>query len=285
MSEETKAVLNAGVRSLAEAVAAIPDGAKIAMGKTFPMAIVREIIRQQKRDLHLVGMPIAGLPADLLAGAGVVSVVEAGAVTLGPDGIPAAFLRATEEGQVERRRSSCSLIVASLVGGAAGAPFVALPGLLGSDLLADRPDIRIIDNPLVPGEKTAIAPVIRPDFALIHARRADLEGNLVVASSGDEALLARSAFHLIATVESISADALDRIGRDEEVIPALYADAIIPDPWGTYPFPSNSFPKRDEQAIREWLAAAQSPDETRDWIQRNLGPGTDESHYRQEINQ
>lgn len=285
MSEEANKVLNETVHSLSEAVETIPDGAKIAMGKTFPMAIVREIIRQQKRNLHLIGMPIAGLPADLLAGAGAVSIVEAGAVTLGSDGIPAAFLRATKEGQVERRRSSCSLIVASLVGGAAGAPFVALPGLLGSDLLVDRPDIKVIDNPLVPGEKTAIAPVIRPDFALIHARRADLDGNLVVASIGDEALLARSAFHLIATVESISADALDKIERDEEIIPALYADAIIPDPWGTYPFPSSSFPKRDERAIQEWLAAAQNPDETRDWIQRNLGSGTDESRYRQEINQ
>lgn len=80
----------------AEALAAqIPDGARLALPPdySFPaMAVVHALVRRGAKDLRLLGVPVLGLCADLLIGAGCVAEVESSAVSLGearrhlPDG-------------------------------------------------------------------------------------------------------------------------------------------------------------------------------------------------------
>ena len=65
------------VISLQEMVARIPDGASLALGGSFlhrgPFAFVRELIRQEKRDLELIKQS-PGYDVDILCRAGVLRV-------------------------------------------------------------------------------------------------------------------------------------------------------------------------------------------------------------------
>ena len=71
--------------SLVELAARIPDGASLGIGGVFlhrgPFALVRELVRQKKRDLEII-KPSPGYDADLLCRAKAVRKVRAGIVAM-----------------------------------------------------------------------------------------------------------------------------------------------------------------------------------------------------------
>jgi glutaconate CoA-transferase, subunit A len=84
--------------SAAEAVAAVPDGASVALGRPAAGALVDELIRQGRRDLHLVGVPTGGEAVERLIAAGCARSLESSGVDLGEDGFAPAFSAAVEAG-------------------------------------------------------------------------------------------------------------------------------------------------------------------------------------------
>ena len=88
------------VVSLSELAARIADGASIAIGGSFlhrgPFALVRELVRQKKRNLEII-KPSPGYDADLLCRAGAVAKVRAGIVAMeGNFGLARWFRQAIE---------------------------------------------------------------------------------------------------------------------------------------------------------------------------------------------
>ncbi len=95
--------------SLAEAAAAVPSGCRVAIGGAMvmpPMAFIRELVRQGKKDLDLVCSPIGGINVDMLAGAGCARSVEFPQVSMGEFGMAPNFRRAVETGTLETREHS-----------------------------------------------------------------------------------------------------------------------------------------------------------------------------------
>jgi len=95
--------------SLSEAAAGIPSGSRIAVGGAMvmsPMSLVREWIRQGKRDLDLVVIPIGGINVDMLVGAGAVRSVEFPQISMGEFGMAPNFRRAVEKGAIHTREHS-----------------------------------------------------------------------------------------------------------------------------------------------------------------------------------
>jgi len=114
----------------------------------------------------------------------------------------------------------------ALQAGASGIGWTPVPGLIGTDLLARRDDFKVIADPYEPGHATVLVPALRPDFALVHARRADLRGNAVIATAYDVRLLIQAAQTVIMSAESITEGAGDRLHSGEQVIPAAYIDVL-----------------------------------------------------------
>ena len=86
--------------SLEALAAAIPDGALLAVPKDssgVAMAATRELVRRGVRDLHLLCVPLSGIQADILIGAGCVRTLETSAVTLGEYGAAPRFVAALKE--------------------------------------------------------------------------------------------------------------------------------------------------------------------------------------------
>lgn len=89
---------------LAAAAALIKDGDLVALGghtKNAPMALIRELIRQGRRDLHLITTPTGGLNVDLLIGAGAAARLHFAHVGLEEFGMAPNFRRAVQEGRLE----------------------------------------------------------------------------------------------------------------------------------------------------------------------------------------
>jgi len=115
----------------------------------------------------------------------------------------------------------------ALQAGASGVSFTPVPGLLASDLLRWRPDFRVIDDPYRPGQRVVLVPAIRPEFALLHGRRADFEGNVVISTSYDDRLVAQASRHVIYSVDLVQEEATGSLAPDEQMIPAAFVDALV----------------------------------------------------------
>ena len=123
---------------LHELVEPIADGCFLAIPKDesgVAMAATRALIRRGVKGLRLLCAPVCGLQADLLIGAGCVASVECGAITINEIGVGPRFRAAVQAGAIEIRDSTCPAIHAGLQAGEKGLPFVAMRGIIGSDLL------------------------------------------------------------------------------------------------------------------------------------------------------
>ena len=186
-----------------ELAARVGDGAKLAVFKDcgVPMALGCALIRRGLRGLHLVTVPTGGILADMLIGAGCVATVETSGVSLGEYGPASRFVEAIRRGSVNILDATCPAIYAGLQAAEKGIPFMPLRGLLGSDLLAQRSDFRVIDNPFGDNDPIVALPAIVPDFALFHAPFADRAGNVYVGRHKELKLMAHAARASLVTVE------------------------------------------------------------------------------------
>ncbi len=192
--------------------AEIPDGALLALPPEYsfvPMALVRAIIRRGVKDLHVLTVPINGLAADMLIGAGCVRKIECAAVSLGEAGLAPRFSAAVEAGTIDVVDSTCPAIHTALQATEKGVPFMPLGGLIGSDIVAHRDDWKVVDDPLGEGNgRIVLIPAIQPDVAIIHSPLADRDGNVWIGRRRELATIAHASKKLLVTVEHIQAESL-----------------------------------------------------------------------------
>jgi glutaconate CoA-transferase subunit A len=82
----------------ATALAVIPDGASVALGRPEALGLAAELVRQGRRDLHLIGVPTGARAVEMLVEAGCARSLESSGVDLGEEGMAPAFSRAVESG-------------------------------------------------------------------------------------------------------------------------------------------------------------------------------------------
>lgn len=258
----------------------VPDGARICLPKQYPFALLRELVRQGRRELDIVAAPTGNFGVDFLVAAGAVRSVESGAIHLNEYGLALNFNRAWEAGEVEFIESSCPIIEMALHAGSAGLSFTPVPGLIGSDILRDRPDFLVVPDPFDPAVDVVLAPAIAPDVALVHGLRADAHGNVVCSIYNDERLIAQAATIVLATVEEVREDALSALAADEQVIPSIYFDAIAVAPMGAHPLGAGTLYDADRAALRTYVHAAGAAQTMREYVDHVVLDAEDEAEYR-----
>lgn len=249
--------------NLSSLISKIECGDKLAVPVDYAgvsMVGTAEIIRQKIGDLHLICVPTGGMQVDMLVGAGLVSCVETSAVSLGEAGGAPCFNRAIREGTIRIMDATCPAIHAGLMAAQKGVPFIPIRGLIGSDVLANRADWKVINNPYDENDPIVLIEAIHPDCALFHAPLADRFGNVWIGRRRELATMAYAARQTFVTVEKIT----DKNLLDDEVmaagvLPALYIDAIaeIPDGakpygvWGEYPADSDEIARYAKSAATQ----------------------------------
>ena len=259
---------------LDELAARIEDGASLAIPPDYsnvPLAATAALIRRNARNLNLVAVPTSGMQTDLLIGAGCVASLEAAAVSLGEFGPAPRFTDAIRHGALVMRDSTCPAIHAALQAAEKGVPFMALRGVIGSDLIGRRPDWTVIDNPFGDNDPILLLPALRPDVALFHARRADRAGNVWLGRRRELVTMAHAARRTLVTVEEVVADDLL---ADEVVaagaLPALYVEAIALAPGGAQPLGLDGVYEADRAMLVDYAEMAQSADGFARWLDRFL---------------
>jgi glutaconate CoA-transferase subunit A len=153
--------------------------------------------------------------------------------------------------------------------GSMGLPFLAVRGLLHSDILKHRPDLLVRENPFGPGEQVVVAQPIRPDVAVFHALKADRRGNVITPGHRDDLMMARAARRVIVTAEEITEEVLTgRDAGDDTFLPAIDVDIVVHVPLGAHPCGFGSLYERDDDHCHEYLEAAKSVDSFQRYLQR-----------------
>ncbi len=261
--------------SLEQLAAAVPDGAKLVVPSDHcgvAMAATRELVRRGVRGLHLVCVPTSGLQAEILIGVGAIDVIETSAVTLGEFGPALRFVDALRHGRIRILDSTCPAVHAALQAGQKGLPFIPLRGLIGSDLLASRPDWKVIDNPFAPGDAIVLLPAIHPDIALFHAPLADRAGNVYIGRRRELLTMAHASKQTFVTVEAISEqDLFDDPKLAPGVVPAIYVSRIALARQGAWPIGLPGDYGADDAAISRYVQSAKTEAGFRRFVDDWLG--------------
>jgi glutaconate CoA-transferase, subunit A len=255
--------------SLTDAVSLVADGATVALGgglsARLPMALVRELVRQGRRGLHLIGSAHS-IDVDLLVATGAVRRLEESYVGFEQDlGLAPAYRRAAEAGTVEVAESCCATILAQLRAAEMGLPFLPVRGVRGSDIVRLHPEYAEITCPFT-GETLVAVPALRPDVALLHAPAGDRYGNLHLEQPYvlDERFASASRLVVATVDELVSTDEVTAAGV---TIPAHLVAAVTEVPYGAHP--SSCYPRYayDRAHLREYVSAAQSgPDDLEKYL-------------------
>lgn len=248
----------------------IPDGSLLAMGGfghvRVSMAIVYEIIRQQKRHLTMFGKT-AVHDLDVLVGSGCVDNVEV-AYSFGHElrGLSPASRRAVETGkckiagEISNAGFQWRFLAAMM-----GIPFMPTRVMLGTDTFSQSSSQTMIDP--FSGKKVCLLPACYPDVAVVHVPRCDKFGNAQIDGiTVEDFELSRAARHLVITTEKIIDSQKIRREPWKTVIPFYLVSAVVETPFGSHPcqMPYQYF--FDEDHIGEWLAEST----TDDGVQRYL---------------
>lgn len=249
----------------------IPDGALLALPPDYSlpaMAVVRALILQKKKNLRLLGVPVLGMCADLLIGAGCVAEVESSAVSLGEAGLAPRFTEAVEKGEIVVRDATCPAVHTALQASEKGVPFMPLRGVLGSDLVKQRADWQVAQNPFSNGKDPILfVAAISPDIALFHARWADEAGNVWVGRRRELATIAHAAKQTLVTYEELKpGDMLEDELLAPGVISATYISAVAPAKRGAWPLGIPEVYDIDDAHLATYAKAAR----TREGFQKYL---------------
>jgi len=262
--------------SLEAMAAAVPDGASLAMPPDYslpPVALAKALIRRGARGLRLVGVPQVGFASEILIGAGCVAEVETSAVTLGEAGFAPRFSAAARDGSLRVVDATCPAIHTMLQASEKGVPFMPLRGVIGSDILAHRPDWRVVPNPFsTEGEDPILLlPALRPDFGAFHAAMADAAGNVWVGRRRECATIAHASARCLVTVERVvEGDLLADERLAPGVISAAYVTSVAVAERGAHPVALFDEYAADSAYVAEYARMARTAEGFRTWLEREV---------------
>ncbi len=242
-----------------------------------PMPLVREVVKQGKKDLRVAGQGVTEL--DLWLGAGLVKTLDITYIGLEVYGTSNCLRRAVESGQVEKVVEwSNGGITWRFKATSMGVPFIPVRSMLGTDTLKYS-SAKVAVCPFT-GIKVCLIPALILDVGLIHVHRADRYGNAQIEGiSGFAFEMARASKRLIVSAEEIVDTDEIRRYPDRTMIPYYLVDAVVEAPFGSHPGEMVYLYERDEEALREWVEASQTDEGTRAYLDKYIHNVADHEGY------
>jgi glutaconate CoA-transferase subunit A len=251
----------------------VADGDSVALegfSHLVPFAAGHELIRQGQTDLTLIRM-VPDLIADQLIGMGRLRrLVFSWAGNPGVGSLHR-FRDAVEHDwprPLELEEHSHAGMANRYVAGASGLPFAVMRGYVGTDLVERTEGLAFVECPFT-GERLAAVAAVRPDVAIVHAQRADRQGNVqlwgIVGVQKEAVLAARRA---LVTVEEV-VERLEPV-PGEAILPAWTVDRIAVAPGGAHPTYAQGYSRRDDDFFVAWDAISRDRERFTAWIEENV---------------
>jgi glutaconate CoA-transferase, subunit A len=246
-----------------------------------------EIIRRRRRSLTLIRMT-PDLIYDQMIAAGVAKKLIFS--YMGNPGVGSLYCirRAVEKAvpsPLELEEYSHYGLVGRYAAGASRSPFFALRSYVGSDMLSANPLIKLIDDPYGTG-KIAVVPPLNPDVAILHAQRADRQGNTQLwGLLGMQKEVAFAAQRVIVVVEELVDEAVIRADPNRTLIPGLIVDAVVHEPYGAHPSYVQGYYDRDNESYLAWDKLSQDYAAVEAWLEEWVYGLPNHSAYVQKLGQ
>lgn len=273
------------VTSLQEAIAAIVhDGDTLAIeGFTHLICFAagHEVIRQRKRDLTLCRLT-PDVIYDQMVAAGVASKLVFS--WLGNPGVGSLHairrrLERADPAPLDIEEYSHFGMVCRYLAGASDLPFFPLHSYTGSDLPAVNPRIVQVADPYG-GEPVHVVPALRPDVAIVHAQRADADGNTQMwGLLGCQRDAAFASGRVIVVCEELVDEEVIRADPNRTVIPGMIVDAVVVEPGACHPSYVQGYYDRDNRFYVEWDAISRDADTLAAWLDDWVYGTSDHSAY------
>ena len=223
-------------------------------------AAAHEIIRQRRKDLTLCRLTPDVVFDQMIAAGCASKLVFSWAGNPGAGSLHA-FRRAVEANPPTLAIEEYSHfgMVARFSAGAARLPFWPLRNYQGTDLPAVNPMIRSVKCPYT-GESIATVPPLHPDVTIVHAQRADADGNTQVwGLLGVQREAAFASKRVIVVVEQLVPEAVIRADPNRTIIPGMIVDAVVVEPWGAHPSYAQGYYDRDNDFYVAWDQVSRDP--------------------------
>jgi glutaconate CoA-transferase subunit A len=265
------------VKSVSEVVKTIPSGTHIALGgfaiARCVIAVVHELIRQQKRDLT-ISQGIIGLDTDLLVGAGLVSRLIMGGGSLDRFGPAHCVNRARETKSLRCEDYTSLSICFRYLAGALGLSFIPIKSMLASEVLERLEagpaagDVKRSNCPFT-GEEYVLLKALTPDVSLVHVQVADAEGNCRIdGPRWENEEEAKAGRRVIVVAEEIVPTEYIQRSPERTIIPGHRVEAVIHQPFGA--FPTAVFGRYDYDAdhLRMYVDHAREPGRFKEYLEK-----------------
>ena len=267
----------------------VPSGSMVLLGaqleQMIPFAAGHEMIRQGRRDLTVVG-PISDILFDQMIGAGCVSRVMAAWVGNVSAGVGYCFRRAVEHAvprKIEVVDYSNFTVALALHAAALGVPFLPTYATLGSDLLKKNGNLREFPSP-VSEEKLVAVRALRPDVAILHVQRADVQGNAHIwGSLGVAVDGARAARKIIIVAEEIAEPSVISSDPNRTLVPGFLVEAVVHEPGGAHPSPVQGYYGRDHAFFAQYHEQTRRVEDFEDWLARWVVHVSDRGEYLKQV--
>ena len=249
------------VLSAQQAVAQVKSGMTVGIGgwgpRRKPMALVRELLRSDVKDLTVVSY--GGADVGMLCAAGKVKKMIFAFVSLDFIPLEPYFRQARQNGAIEVMEVDEGAMLLGLRAAAWNLPFIPTAIGLGTDIIKNCPDLKLIDSPYDDKEWVAM-PALNLDVALIHVDRADQRG--VCQIKGPDHYMddwfARAANNTIVSCDELVSS--DYFHKSDEARYVFWERAqthgVVPIAGGAHPSSCNPLYGFDVKHFKEYSASA-----------------------------
>lgn len=253
--------------SASDVVAQLADGMTIGIGgwatRRKPMALVREILRSNLKDLTIVSY--GGPDVGMLCAAGKVKKLVFAFVSLDHYPLEPHFRAARQAGSIEVLELDEGMFHWGLRAAAMNLPFLPTRIGIGTDIITQKGfTFKTVKSPYGDGEELIAMPALNLDVALIHAQRSDEKGNLLVTSPDPffDELFARAAPKVFASVEQVVATAaLDMEANARfAIVERARITGVVETPFGAHPTSANPDYHLDLKHLKTYVDSAASPE-------------------------
>lgn len=274
--------------SLAAAAALVSDGDVVGIQnmatQAAPMAMVRELIRQGRRELGVVAL-VGGIMIDWLAATQTMNRFIGPVVSMERFGLCQNYRKTVQAGLVRVEEYTETTFLAALGAAARGLPFGISKGAIGTGLLElHRENWKLIDDPFGSGTRVVAVQPLRLDVAIVHSHRSDSAGNAQYEPHTiwpDVQIFPKAARRVIVTTEKLVSEAEIRRNPGRTAIPHFIVDAVVEVPFGAHPtswFPDYGY---DTTMHESYQAVSSDPAATLEWIDKYVkGPGSQDEYLK-----
>jgi glutaconate CoA-transferase subunit A len=275
-------------RTASEAVASLRDGMTVGIGgwgpRRKPMALVREILRSDLKDLTIVAY--GGADVGMLCASGKIKKLVFAFVSLDFIPLEPYFRKARQDGEIEILEIDEGMMMLGLRAAAMRAPFIPTAVGLGTDVIARNDEIKTIESPYGDGKEWVAMPALDLDVSLVHVDRADARGVCQIRGPDHymDDLFVRAAERTIVSCDELVDTAYFHANAEESRFvywERAATSTVVHAPCGAHPSSCNPLYGIDVDHFKAYAASAREEGGWDEYVKAYVEPG--EAAYLEKI--